>query len=490
VTGLMPEPTEQLRQELAEPLPHPAPEALRQQAIQALDWLLEHWKSLPGEPVGRRATGAAMKALLDEAPPENGLGFEQAFSDFRQHVATHAMRLNHPRFLAFIPSAPTLYSAIADFLVSGTNYFCGVWIEAAGAAQVERTVLGWFRRLLGMPAETRGIITSGGSEANLTALVAAREVLDPTERDRAVLYLSDQRHGSMDRAARIMGLSQDRIRLIRSTGVFRMDTAALLQEIHRDRARGLVPWVVSANAGATNTGATDPLEDIAGICRSQSIWFHVDAAYGWPAVLLPQGKELLTGIDQADSTTLDPHKWFAQPFECGCVLVRNGRKLEQAFHIRPDYMQDVTGEPDEINFADHGLSLTRRFRALKIWLSVRTLGLGWFRSLVERSCRLADLAQHLLESAGCFEIMCPRQLSIVCFRYRPAKGVSDARELDTLNLALVEDLRLSGRGFISSTKLNGSVALRFCFVNWRTTAADVEEIVNLLASLGEQRLRK
>ena len=486
----MPDAIDRLRQELSEPLDHPAPEILREHAIQALDWLLEHWKSLPREPVGRRATGAAMKALLEQDPPEDGLGFEQAFTDFRERVAAYAMRLNHPRFLAFIPSAPTLYSAIADFLVSGTNYFCGVWIEAAGAAQVERTVLGWFRRLLGMPSETRGIITTGGSEANLTALVAAREALGPMERERAVLYLSEQRHGSMDRGARIMGLSRERIRLIRTSADFRMDTDDLAQAIRHDRGQGLVPWVVSANAGATNTGAIDPLEDIAGVCRSQSIWFHVDAAYGWPAVLLPDGKKLLAGIEQADSATLDPHKWFAQPFECGCVLVRNGKRLEDAFHIRPDYMQDVTGEPDEINFADHGLSLTRRFRAFKIWLSVRTLGLGWFRKLVERSCCLAHLAQHLLESAGCFEIVCPRQLSIVCFRYRPADRVLNAEELDALNLTLVEDLRLSGRGFISSTKLNGQVALRLCFVNWRTTAADVAEIVSLLASLGDQRLRK
>jgi glutamate/tyrosine decarboxylase-like PLP-dependent enzyme len=483
----MQEPIDQLRQRLAEPLDHPTPETLRTHAIQALDWLLEHWKSLPAEPVGRRATGAAMKALLDLEPPEKGLGFALAFTDFRERVANHTMRLNHPRFLAFIPSAPTLYAAIADMLVSGTNYFCGVWIEAAGPGQVERTVLGWFRRLLGMPPETRGIITSGGSEANLTALVAAREVLGPADRDRAVLYLSEQRHGSMDRAARIMGLSAERVRLIRTGGDFCMDTADLTQAVWRDRDRGLVPWAVSANAGATNTGAIDPLEDIAQICQSHALWFHVDAAYGWPAVLLPEGKKLLAGIDQADSATLDPHKWFAQPFECGCVLVRNGKRLEDAFHIRPDYMQDVTGEPDEINFADHGLSLTRRFRALKIWLSVRTLGLDWFRRLVERSCRLADLAQQLLESAGCFEIVCPRQLSIVCFRYQPPDRMLSGEELDALNLALVDDLRLSGRGFISSTKLNGRVALRFCFVNWRTTAADVEEIVSLLASLGRQR---
>jgi glutamate/tyrosine decarboxylase-like PLP-dependent enzyme len=233
----------------------------------------------------------------------------------------------------------------------------------------------------------------------------------------------------------------------------------------------------------------DPLAELAELCGPQQLWLHVDAAYGWPAVLAPEGREALAGIDRADSVTLDPHKWFAQPFETGCVLVRDGRRLAQTFAMRPDYMQDVEPADDEVNFADHGLALTRRFRALKIWLSVQVFGVGWFRELVARSCRLAELAQRLLEGAGRFEILSPRQLSIVCFRYRPG-GQADDAALDALNLAITDALRATGRAFLSSTRLHGHVALRFCFVNWRTTSADVEEVVRLLAEIGDRLASK
>ena len=183
--------------------------------------------------------------------------------------------------------------------------------------------------------------------------------------------------------------------------------------------------------------------------------------------------------------TLDPHKWLAQAFEAGCVLVRDGPLLAQTFALRPDYMQDVAPGESEVNFCDHGIALSRRFRALKIWLSLKVLGVGWFRKLVEHCCRLADLGQLLLECAGVFEILSPRQLSIVCFRYRPA-GVIDEQNLDELSLRLIEEVRATGRAFLSSTRLRGRVAIRFCFVNWRTTTADVEEIVELLCDLGKK----
>ncbi|MBV9121760.1 MAG: hypothetical protein JO112_00190, partial [Planctomycetes bacterium] len=201
-----------------------------------------------------------------------------------------------------------------------------------------------------------------------------------------------------------------------------------------------------------------------------------------PAVLTPEGKECLRGISRADSITLDPHKWFGQTFDVGCVLVREGRRLRDCFAMRPDYMQDVAPAEDEINFADYGLALTRRFRALKIWLSVKLLGVAWYRELVTRCCRLADLAQALLEYSGEFEILSPRQLSIVCFRYRPPEMPESM--LDRLNLALIDAVRATGRAFLSSTRLQSRVALRFCFINWRTTAADVEEVVRLLADKG------
>jgi glutamate/tyrosine decarboxylase-like PLP-dependent enzyme len=382
-----------------------------------------------------------------------------------------------------------MYSVLGDFLCAGSNFFAAVWLEASGPAQVEILVLDWFKEFLGLPRAAGGLLTTGGSEANLTALAVAREPLDYEERGRAVLYLSEQRHWSVDRAAKVLGFRPDQLRPVPADAGLRLDPAALAAVVGRDRAAGLRPWAVVANAGATNTGTVDPLSALADLCLREQLWLHVDAAYGWAAALTSEGRAELAGIERADSVTLDPHKWFAQTFEAGCVLVRDARLMTRTFTLRPEYMQDVEPEAEEVNFADYGLALTRRFRALKIWLSVKVLGVAWFRALVEHCCRLADLAQMLLEQSGCFEVLCPRRLSIVCFRYvppgLPAGTPEREARLDRLNLALVGALRETGRAFVSSTRLGSRVALRFCFVNWRTTTADVEEVVRLLVTPGE-----
>jgi glutamate/tyrosine decarboxylase-like PLP-dependent enzyme len=317
----------------------------------------------------------------------------------------------------------------------------------------------------------------------------ARDRLGFEDRARVVLYLTEQRHWSMDRAARIIGLHPDQLRPVPADDGLRLQPAAVAEAMARDRAAGRLPWVVVANAGATNSGVVDPLAGLADFCKEQGLWLHVDAAYGGPAVLTAEGKAVLDGIGRADSITLDPHKWFAQTFEAGCLLVRNGKLLARSFAMRPEYMQDVEPASDEINFADHGLALTRRFRALKVWLSVKVLGVGWFRALVERCCRLADLSQGLLERSDVFEVLSPRQLSVVCFRYVPAdfqaRGPMDEEYLNRLNLELLERLRLTGKAFLSSTLLRGRVALRLCFVNWRTTAHDVDEVLRLVREIGE-----
>jgi glutamate/tyrosine decarboxylase-like PLP-dependent enzyme len=478
-----------LRRSLEHPLPYPEASSMKEHASEALAWLLDYRERLPDQPVGRVGSHTELAALLAGPPPETGVGFHQALAEFQQKVVPYALRLAHPRFLAYIPADPTWASVLGDLLCSGTNFFCGTWLGGSGPAQVELLVLDWFRQILGLPAETRGILTSGGSEANLTALLVARESLTFEDRPRAVLYVTQQRHGSVDRAAKVIGLRPDQVQAVPADGEFRMQPQPLAEAVQRDRAAGRLPWAAVANAGSTNTGTVDPLSPLAEVCHRERLWFHVDAAYGWPAALIPEGKLALAGIEGADSVTLDPHKWFAQPFDVGCVLVRGGRRLGDTFWIRPDYMQDVN-RPDtaEIHFADYGLALTRRFRALKVWLSVRTLGLGWFRAQVERGCRLADYAERLLRQRPDFEVLCPRQLSVVCFRHRPPEGAADGPDreelLDRLNLALVEELRATGRAIISSTRLDGRVALRFCFVNWRTTATDVDEVVGLLAMLG------
>ncbi len=486
---------DELRARCAAPLPHPDAAEMRALGLSALDWVVRHLSTLPDQSIGRTASRAEMEALLREPPPELGQPFAEVLRELEERVAAFAFRTNHPRFLAFIPGAPSFLSVLGELLCAGTNFFAGVWLEASGPSQVEILVLDWLKEVLGCPAAASGVLTSGGSEATLTALVAAREPLPFAQRERAVLYVTEQRHWSVDRAARVMGLRPEQVRPVPADEHFRLRLPELAAAVAADRAAGLRPWVVAANAGATNTGAVDPLAELADFCGREGLWLHVDAAYGWAAVLTPEGRALLDGIGRADSLTLDPHKWFAQTFEAGCVLVRDGPLLARAFAMRPEYMQDVEPAEDEINFADHGIALTRRFRALKVWLSVKVHGLGWFRALVEHCCALAELGQRLLEGAGCFEVLSPRQLGIVCFRYVPPALAAASRErhphtpvadgrLDALNLALVDAVRATGRAFLSSTRLGGRVAVRFCFVNWRTTAADVEEVVALLRERG------
>jgi glutamate/tyrosine decarboxylase-like PLP-dependent enzyme len=474
-----------LRSSLEQPLALPSDESPREQADRAVGWLLGYLDALGGQPAGRVASRAELEARLGGPPPENGLGFREVLAEFQEQVVPYGFQVAHPRNFAYIPTAPTVPSILADLLCSGTNFFCGTWLAGSGPAQVEIVVLDWFRQILGLPPKTQGILTSGGSEANLIALLVARERLAFEERPRAVLYLSEQRHGSVDRAARIAGLRPDQIRPVPADAEFRLQPGALAKMVGRDRQAGCLPWAVVANAGATNTGTVDPLAALGELCHRERLWFHVDAAYGWAAALVSEGREALDGIASADSVTLDPHKWFAQPYEVGCILVRDGGRLPATFGIRPDYMQDVDHAVSaEVHFADHGLALTRRFRALKVWMSVRALGLGWFRSLIERGCRLAEFAEHLLLQAPHFEIMSHRQLGVVCFRYRPVDRPVSDDELDRINLAVVEAVNQSGRALISSTRLRERVALRICFVNWRTTAGDVEEVVRLIGKMG------
>jgi glutamate/tyrosine decarboxylase-like PLP-dependent enzyme len=477
------EPIAALRQACAQPLPHPDLDELSAISEQVRGFLLHDFVNLPDQLVGQFARPGDLDPQLCEPAPEAGLGFPAAFQEFQETIAPWALRPGHPRFLAFIPGAPTFVSILGDWLCAGLNYFAGVWMEAAGPTQVELQVLSWFRDLLGMPATTRGILTGGGSEANLTALVVARGRLRIEDRPRAVLYLSSQRHWSVDRAAMVMGLLPDQLRPVPVGADQRLIPGALRQTIVDDRRLGKIPWALVANAGATNTGAVDPLADLGVVCREENLWFHVDAAYGWPAVLTPTGQTLLAGIDQADSVTLDPHKWFAQPFEAGGLLVRDGLALERTYHLRPEYMQDVRPQEGEINFADHGIALTRRFRALKIWLSVKVLGLSWFRALVERCCQLAELAQRLLEELGAWEILCPRSLGILCFRRRAPAMSED--QVNAVNRSLMVNLNRRRQFFLSSTDLGGRFALRLCFVNWRTTAADVENLVRALEELAQ-----
>ena len=464
---------DQLRQACSSPCPSPDAAALEEMAGQVSRWVLRRHETLPRQEVGRLAPPSALAPLLQEAAPEAGTPFAQVLERFGSAIAPFAFRIDHPRFLAFVPSAPAPESILADWLASGCNFSSGVWLESAGPSQVELAVLGWFRAILGMPSGSSGLLTGGGSEANLTALAAARHRLSREERPRAVLYVSGQRHWSLDRAAHLLGLWPEQVRPVEIDGERRLSLPALQREIAADRAAGRVPWAIAATAGTTNTGAVDPLPGLAALARREGLWLHVDAAYGWANALDPAGALELAGIGEADSVALDPHKWFAQGFDAGALLVRDPEALERAFRLRPEYLQDAEPTGGAVNFCDRGIALTRRFRALKIWFSVQALGLGWFRGMVRHTRALARYAGHALAEAG-FEIVSPPRMGVVCFRW----GASDEA-----NRALADAARRTGELFVATTALDGAAVLRFCFVNWRACADDVDAAVALLARL-------
>ncbi|MBY0231971.1 MAG: aminotransferase class V-fold PLP-dependent enzyme [Gemmataceae bacterium] len=463
--------TDQLRAGCASPCPSPSLAELEAMAREVSSWVLRHHQELPSRPIGQAASPAFLASLLHHPAPESGTPFSQVLQRFASSVAPWAFRVAHPRFLAFVPSAPAPESILADWLAAGCNFFSGVWLEAAGPSQVELTVLDWFRAILGMPTGASGLLTGGGSEANLTALATARERLGRDERPRAVLYVSQQRHWSLDRAAHVLGFWPEQVRPVEVDGERRLSIEALEREIAADRAAGRVPWAVAATAGTTNTGAVDPLPALAALCRQEGLWLHADAAYGWANALDPEGARELAGIGEADSVALDPHKWFAQGFDAGALLVRDPAALERAFRLRPEYMQDVAPATGEVNFCDRGIALTRRFRALKVWFSVQALGMGWFRGMVRHTRTLARYAEARLAEAG-FEIVSPARMGVVCFRWPGS---------DEDNAALAEAARRTGELFMATTMLEGRAVLRFCFVNWRACADDVDAAVALLS---------
>jgi glutamate/tyrosine decarboxylase-like PLP-dependent enzyme len=371
-------------------------------------------------------------------------------------------------------------------LATGFNVFQGTWLESAGPSQLELVVMDWFRDWLGFPEEGGGLLTSGGSAANLGALVTAREWAgSPT---RPVLYMSDQAHSSLERAARIVGIPGHDIRRIPTDDNFRINISRLRQAVKEDRDSGLHPLCVCANAGATNTGAIDPLASLAELAGEEEVWLHVDGAYGGFALLAPKEKETFAGIEAAHSVTLDPHKWLFQPYETGCLMVRDTDLLEKAFRILPEYLQDAALGQEHVNFADRGIQLTRGFRALKVWMSIQTLGLKAFREAIQTGIDHARAAEQFIRQSAHLEMLGPASLGIVCFRFRDPDLSQKPEELESLNLAIQEEIVGSGQAMMSSTRLRGVFSLRLSILNYRSTWRDVQETLEAVISIGKRRL--
>jgi glutamate/tyrosine decarboxylase-like PLP-dependent enzyme len=430
-----------------------------------VDWLSH------ARPPLRRASPDELAERLHRPLADDGQEFEDVLCELLDDVLPFTSNGAHPAFFAYVPFAGTWPGALGDFVASAANVYAGSWQEAAGPTQLELEVVGWFKEWIGYPGSAGGTLVTGGSAANLTALACAREARVGSMRDDLVVYASDQTHSSVARAARALGFRPDQLRVLPVDDRQRLEPHALAAAIGADEAAGRLPFLVVANAGATSTGAIDPLPEIAALCRERELWLHVDAAYGGFAVLTDRGAAALEGLGLADSVTLDPHKWLYQPYECGCILVRDGHALRRAFQVDSDYLRDAQVVDAGVNLCDHGLQLTRTARAFKIWLSLRTFGLAAFRAAVDRSLDLAEHAVRRIDESEAFERAAPPSLGIVTFRRR------DGADVD----GLVAALEQSGVGLISSTRVDGVPALRLCVLAPASTAADVDRVLDFLA---------
>lgn len=465
-------------------------EEMRALGYKAIDELVEHFDTQNSKlPVAEGSREDMDKLFLEDAPeePTDAMSVLNFVVD---KVMSNSNIVSHPKSYSFVPGPSNYVSTIADTLATGFNVFSGGWVASPAAAELEIVTINWLLKLFGFPSKRGGgIFTSGGSMANLTAIVTARRIKCGEDFSKAVLYLSDQAHSSNIKAITILGFRRDQIRIIPTDLEFKMSLNKLQNAIAKDRLQGLQPFCIVASSGTTNTGTVDPLLELSKICKKEKLWFHIDGAYGGAAILAKNGKQLLKGIDKADSLTVDPHKWFYQPYEMGCLLVRNSKWLKHTFTEKPEYLKDVEGNDSEINFYDHGVQLTRRFRALKLYMSVKTFGLKAFRKAIDYNLKLAEQTEAILRKSSKWEVVSPATLAVINFRYNSIKLNLNEEELDELNQKISEKIMASREALLVTTILQNQIVLRMCLINPRTTLEDVKGTINLCEKFAEDILK-
>ena len=457
---------------------------MREIGYRVIDMLVDYYESRADRPVAEKLDHDMLDAILREPLPRGAGDWREALAQFERQVVDSSNRVDHPRFFGYIPLANNFIGVMADALAAGYNIFNAVWLQGAGAAQIERLTVDWLRQIFKLPPTAGGTFVSGGSAANLTALAVAREIQLQGDRHAAVAYCSDQIHFAVSRGMRLLGFAPEQLRVIPSDDRFRLPMERLRAAIAEDRAAGKRPFCVIASAGTTNTGAVDPLVALADFCQQEDLWLHVDGAYGAPAVLTEPGRRALQGLERVDSLALDAHKWLFQPIECGVALVRDRHWLPQTFKETPEYLKDMQSDGEERNFMYQGIQLTRQFRALKLWMSFKVYGLDAISEAIAAGFANAELAERLLRDSGAWEIVTPAQMAIVTFRYQAANG--DPALANRVTHDLVGRLLDDGYAFASGTQLRGQPVMRMCCNNPRATVKDIERSIQLMTRLATE----
>jgi len=463
------------------------PYAREQLGRAALDWALRYFAEQTELPVYPTISASELTARLSGPLPSDPQDVAGVMAEFDE-VARYGRHNGHPRMLGYVQSSGSFAGVVADLLASAINQNVTSWRSAPAATTIEHQVIEWLKRIVGFDPRGEGVLLSGGSFANFagvaTALRASTDI-DLNQRGvaalpgRARIYTSEMTHMSMPKAASMLGVGKDAIVRIPVDANLRMNADALVQQIQADRAAGFHPVCAVATAGDVNTGAIDPLDELADVCAEARLWLHVDGSYGALAAHSPHVAGAMSALGRADSLSLDPHKWLYAPLDVGCLLVRNAAALRRAFSEGAGYV-DVVADRDMSEFAywDHSPELSRRFRALKIWFLLKIHGTRAIQAAIDGNIAVAQHLAAAIDASDDFERVAPAPLSIVCFRYR--KGD------DAFNKALMVEVQRDGESYVSNAIIGGRFALRACIVNFRTRPADADR---LLASIRRVALR-
>ena len=465
------------------------PETHRKAGRQLGELLANYEGDLNGRPVFPKVNREAMRAILDEPLPEEGRSIEELFQEFSDVIIPNSTQIAHPRFLSYVLPSPNGISTMAEALASMLNQNCNLWTLSPAANAIEKRVISWFHELFGFPKGSGGIITSGGSMANLTALAVARDkFLGNTARteglqglkSRLVLYASDQVHNSLDKAIAILGLGLNHLRHIPCDEDFRIRMDLLKEAVLRDREDALSPFCVIGSAGTVTTGAIDPLNELADFCEEEGLWLHIDGAYGALAILSERLRTQLLPAGRANSLSLDPHKFLFNPLEAGCVLFCDAEDMRSTYSFIPTYLSMVP-DSEFLDYAEYGPQLSRSFKALKVWWSLRAYGRKAYGNAIDRLFDLASYMGERIQAEPDLELMAPVGFNAVCVR---CKNLDDSQ-----NERVLARLVSGGEAFLGRAQVKGNFCLRACFMNLRTTQKDVDIIIDEIIRLGREELK-
>ena len=457
----------------------------------ALAWALEYFNHTSEAPLYPSVSADQLRKMVDEPLPETPQDFDRVMREFAA-LAAMGRKNGHPRMFGYVQSSASFAGVAADFLASALNQNVTSWRSAPSATTIEHQAIEWIKSFVGYAPQGTGVLVSGGSMANFAGLAIALRASTPANlaedgikalAGTPAIYAGDNVHMSITKAASMLGLGRAAVRSVPCDERGRIDPRHLRNVIKSDRAAGTHPICVVASAGDVNTGAIDALDEIADLCEQLQLWLHVDGSYGGFARHCPSIGEAMKGLERADSLSLDPHKWLFAPLDAGCLLVKDGFFLHQAFSHGASYIDVVSDQGmSEYAFWDHSPELSRRFRALKVWFMLKVHGAAALRDAIEDNMRVAQALGRAIEASDDFELMAPVGMSIVCFRYLP-KGLRQLKgtaseALDAVNKTLMVALQRDGESYVSNVALKKGFALRACIVNFRTTSTDVEKLLN------------